>query len=119
MPSPFPGMDPFIEGQVWRDFHTAMLLAIRKALVQLVRPRYVVNVEEYVYLVADNDTTQKLIAPDVRIAESHQAWPTATSADVDADVMLQPESAGPLTFGPAGVLFVGDPQGAQLYAIGG
>ncbi len=90
MPSPFPGMDPFIEGQVWRDFHTAMLLAIRKALVQLVRPRYVVNVEEYVYLVADNDTTQKLIAPDVRIAESQQAWPTATSADVDADVMLQP-----------------------------
>lgn len=27
-------------------------------------------------------------------------------------------SAGPLAFGPAGVLFVGDPRGAALYAIG-
>ena len=27
------------------------------------------------------------------------------------------KSAGPLTFGPEGVLFVGDPQGAALFAI--
>src|SRR5688500_14421248 len=28
------------------------------------------------------------------------------------------KSAGPLAFGPAGVLFVGDPKGAALFAIG-
>ena len=28
------------------------------------------------------------------------------------------KSVGPLTFGPAGVLFVGDPQGAAVFAIG-
>lgn len=28
------------------------------------------------------------------------------------------KSAGPLAFGPSGVLFVGDPQGASIYAIG-
>jgi hypothetical protein len=28
------------------------------------------------------------------------------------------KSAGPLAFGPKGVLFVGDPQGAQIFAIG-
>ena len=32
MPSPFPGMDPFIEDQVWRDFHTESITAIRALL---------------------------------------------------------------------------------------
>ncbi len=45
----------------------------------------------------------------------------AVAADKPAglDQSGQPDlkSAGPLAFGPAGVLFVGDPQGAQLYAI--
>jgi hypothetical protein len=26
MPSPFPGMDPFIEGQAWEEFHTAFIV---------------------------------------------------------------------------------------------
>ena len=26
MPSPFPGMDPFIESQIWEDFHHAWSL---------------------------------------------------------------------------------------------
>ena len=40
MPSPFPGMDPFIEGQRWQDFHATFiavlkeLLAVRKALTE-------------------------------------------------------------------------------------
>lgn len=46
----------------------------------------------------------------------------ASAADAPAGLEKQgkPElkSAGPLTFGPAGVLFVGDPIGAQLFAIG-
>ena len=46
----------------------------------------------------------------------------AAAADAPAglDKTGQPElkSVGPLAFGPAGVLFVGDPQGAQLFAIG-
>jgi hypothetical protein len=48
MPSPFPGMDPFIEGQVWTDFHLTMLSEARAALIPLVRPHYVVRVEERV-----------------------------------------------------------------------
>ncbi len=30
MPSPFPGMDPFLEGQKWRDFHTSALYVTRR-----------------------------------------------------------------------------------------
>ena len=32
MASPFPGMDPFIEGQRWRDFHHALIEEIRAVL---------------------------------------------------------------------------------------
>src|SRR5712692_4592551 len=51
MPSPFPGMDPFIENQEWGDFHHAMIEEIRTALTPSVLPRYLVRVEESVYLV--------------------------------------------------------------------
>src|SRR5262249_25051070 len=50
MPSPFPGMDPFIEGQEWEDFHHELISAIREALMSQVLPRYVVRVEKRVYL---------------------------------------------------------------------
>ncbi len=43
MPSPFPGMDPFIEGQAWQDFHTTFITVLREQLIPQVRPRYVVQ----------------------------------------------------------------------------
>lgn len=49
MPSPFPGMDPFIEGQHWRDLHHGMISMIQELLAPNVLPRYVVLVEEDVY----------------------------------------------------------------------
>ena len=44
----------------------------------------------------------------------------AADAPQGLDKTGKPElkSAGPLAFGPKGVLFVGDPQGAALFAIG-
>src|SRR5438132_1446548 len=50
MPSPFPGMDPFIESLRWADFHHSMICVIREALIPRVRPRYVVRIEERVYV---------------------------------------------------------------------
>lgn len=41
MPSRFPGMDPYIEGQVWADFHDSMIIEMKTALVPQIRPRYV------------------------------------------------------------------------------
>ncbi len=45
MPSPFPGMDPFIESQKWEDFHLSFIAAISDAIVAAVRPNYVVEIE--------------------------------------------------------------------------
>lgn len=67
MPSPFPGMDPFIEPQRWRDFHSSFIPNIKVALTELVRPRYVVDIEENVYLAREDGDLLRIIAPDVTI----------------------------------------------------
>lgn len=50
MPSPFPGMDPFLERQEWQDFHTTFNTVVRESLAQALGPRYVVRVERRVYI---------------------------------------------------------------------
>jgi hypothetical protein len=41
MPSPFPGMDPYLEGEMWQEFHETLANAIRAQLMPLLGPRYV------------------------------------------------------------------------------
>ena len=69
MPSPFPGMDPFIESQVWEDFHHAFIQTMREALTAALRPRYVVRVAVRVYLEHLVDSPTSIIRPDVAIVE--------------------------------------------------
>ncbi len=70
MPSPFPGMDPFLEGQLWSDFHADFIPAIRARLVPKLAPDYVVNVEKSVYLLHDDEEVERLVIPDVAVIES-------------------------------------------------
>jgi hypothetical protein len=52
MKSPFPGMDPFIEGcGLWGDFHDALIQDIKNALAQRVPERYLVRTGERGYVV--------------------------------------------------------------------
>lgn len=49
MPSPFPGMDPYLERQPhWRDLHHRLITAISDALMPQVAPAYYVAIEERV-----------------------------------------------------------------------
>ena len=51
MPSPFPGMDPWLEhAGLWPDVHNALVAAVRRVLGPLLRPRYFVALEERVYI---------------------------------------------------------------------
>lgn len=70
MPSPFPGMDPFIESQRFDEFHSVYLVTLADLLVPLVRPKYAVDVERYVFLSADED--EGLYRPDVSISEGEK-----------------------------------------------
>ena len=51
MSSPFPGMNPYLEqGAVRQDFHVMFLAAIKERLAPQVRHKYIVKLEEYVYI---------------------------------------------------------------------
>ena len=50
MASPFPGMAPHSESQVWTDFHHTLIDVWRAMLVPQTRPDYIVRVEERVYV---------------------------------------------------------------------
>lgn len=42
MPSPFPGMDPYLEAaHIWEDFHANLAMEIQRQLAPGLRPRYV------------------------------------------------------------------------------
>lgn len=67
MPSPFPGMNPYLETPaLWSEFHSRMIVAITDALDDLLSRQYRVAVEKRVYLSQEDE--QLLIGiPDVAI----------------------------------------------------
>jgi hypothetical protein len=67
MPSPFPGMDPYLEEpDLWRDVHGNLIVAIQGALAAQVAPAYYVAIEEHTYIVS-LDAPRALIRPDTAI----------------------------------------------------
>jgi hypothetical protein len=56
MPSPFPGMDPYLETpDLWPDVHHELISQIRSALNLRLRPKYVARVELRVYISEQDD----------------------------------------------------------------
>ena len=71
MPSPFPGMDPYLEEPgLWPDVHHELISEVRAELSRLLRPKYFVRVEERVYVTDENDPGLAILIPDVRVAYS-------------------------------------------------
>jgi len=66
-------MDVFLEGQVWPDFHHAIIEAMREWMIPRVRPRYVVRVEERVYVEHALEPGGRVIRPDVSLVEPEGA----------------------------------------------
>ena len=68
MPSPFPGMDPYLETpELWPDVHHGLISAIQAALNPLLRPNYVARVELRVYVSDEDEPGREAIIPDVRV----------------------------------------------------
>jgi Protein of unknown function (DUF4058) len=71
MPSPFPGMNPYLENPaLWSEFHNLLISFISQKLNPLLRPKYRVAIEQRVYQTSDGDTLLVGV-PDVAI-QSYQ-----------------------------------------------
>jgi hypothetical protein len=84
MPSPFPGMNPFIEQEAfWNDFHLEFLPAIRARLVAQVRPKYIVILDEHWYVQEVPAEPRKFVSQsDVSLAAAKKSRRKEGSASV-------------------------------------
>ncbi|MCT7973244.1 DUF4058 family protein [Laspinema olomoucense] len=86
MPSPFPGMDPYLEGpNFWPEVHSRLMIEIADLLVPQLRPKYRVAIEKRVYESAANDSLLVGI-PDVVV----QRRPIAPQQDSNVAVAAPP-----------------------------
>lgn len=75
MASPFPGMDPYLEGEMWQEFHETLASAIRAKLTPHLRPKYVALLAKRYVLdrpalcIVDLPPT-RIVYPDVHVVES-------------------------------------------------
>src|SRR5271157_698533 len=77
MPSPFPGMDPYLEYPgIWPDVHHNLISDTQGLLGAQLRPKYIVRVEERTYIADESDAAFKpeLRIPDVEEEEIHEAF---------------------------------------------
>jgi uncharacterized protein DUF4058 len=83
MPSPFPGMDPYLEGAVWTTFHFAFAAEIVRQLAPRLRPRYLVlPVERFVIETPDDIAITTSIYPDVAVAKREIDAQTSHTASI-------------------------------------
>ncbi len=68
MPSPFPGMNPYLEAPaLWSGVHHWLITEIARSLLPQLRPRYFVAVEERIYEVMGGESALVGIPDDVVI----------------------------------------------------
>lgn len=80
MPSPFPGMDPWLEApDLWPGVHNELIVQLRHLLVPQLRPDYFVDLEKRVYVLDEDDPGQRLVVPDVTVAVGPRAHAGASS----------------------------------------
>jgi len=81
MPSPFPGMDPYLEDpRRWPDVHLNLIAEMEAVLTRDLRPRYYVSAEERVYICDEDDPARKVVIPDLRVTQKPDAPKRAPAA---------------------------------------
>lgn len=90
MPSPLPGMDPYLEHpQSWPNFHHRLITAIAISLGPQLRPTYRVVVEEAIYQTEGQNSVLVGI-PDVAVQKARRTQSNQESANGVQTEIAQP-----------------------------
>ncbi len=91
--SPFPGMDPYLEGELWQEFHDTLCNQLRAQLLALLPPRYVALLEKR-YVIEDPGIDlvvvpgHRIVYPDVHVVNMVCETATETVMDTAPKVRL-------------------------------
>src|SRR5690348_4550962 len=76
MPSPFPGMDPYLEHPYrWPSIHTQLISGLPAVIEPVLPERYTISVEERVYLTVPGDAI-RLRQPDAIVLDTGTGGPS-------------------------------------------
>ncbi|MBW4465775.1 MAG: DUF4058 family protein [Pegethrix bostrychoides GSE-TBD4-15B] len=94
MPSPFPGVDPYLEtAELWPEVHSRLIVAIADQLSEQLNEQYWVAIEKRTYLETDLDPDESLLVglPDVAIlAQATATEPATAVATAEPTTVLLP-----------------------------
>jgi hypothetical protein len=92
MPSPYPGIDPYLESQgYWPDFHTRFMTYCCDALNDQLPDSYEARLGEQLRLIERGDPVARTVLPDVTIVEGGPARRTSPHSETAAGVLtLEP-----------------------------
>jgi hypothetical protein len=95
MPSPFPGMNPYLEhSDVWHDFHESFLPRVRDRLVAQLGRDYVVKLEQHLYVEELSPQASRTLSgrSDVSVAEkgTEPNRPSGAAALLESPVEVIP-----------------------------
>lgn len=81
MPSPFPGMNPYLEQpDAWHDFHERFVPRIADELTRAIRPKYLAKIDQNVYIHELSAEERHLLGrPDVAVLESGTSSTASTA----------------------------------------
>ena len=68
--SPFPGMDPFLEGSLWPDTRTRLINAIAEIIAPKIAPKYSTRLETYTVEDTEPGPEVGITYPDVAILKN-------------------------------------------------
>lgn len=90
MPNPFPGMDPYLEGDLWTSVHTDLCVEIAHQLSPKLRPKYVALTTRRIVVAEseENGGSSQSRYPDVGILGSGVSG-TPAGAAVTAPLVLR------------------------------
>jgi hypothetical protein len=90
MPSPFPGMDPFLEGSHWMGVHTQLCAEIGRQLTPSLVPKYVALTNERFVLETPENIGITTVMPEAVPHVSVEIRDTAHRQLVTAIEVLSP-----------------------------
>jgi hypothetical protein len=73
MPSPFPGMDPYLEYPYWEDFHATFIPFWRRVIEDVLPPHYVARIDAKTNLIEVEPHVKKVIGPDVAVIREERS----------------------------------------------
>src|SRR5712692_6277288 len=89
MPSPFPGMDPYLEHPaLWPDVHNRILAALADTLAAEVAPRYYVALERRTYAITPDDLVF-IGRPDIAVVQRQEVATSRAEVVAPATAVLE------------------------------